>query len=274
VSESGEHVSQLLIVLAAVTAVAAAVRSTWSPCGLSMLSTITPLAEQGRGRHFRSTAAWFVVGAVIGGLTLGAGAALLAAAVATVGLSVTAALALGGIAALVTAASDLRAFGVALPIHPRQVNEQWLDRYRSWVYGAGFGWQIGVGLSTYVMTAAVYLVIVLAALTASPATALAIGGLFGLVRGLAILLAAGITSPARLTSFHRRFAAWAEPVRVTVIGVQLALAVVACAARWGVIGAAGAGVVALALVALGVARGSAVETTVDDPAPARLTSQS
>ena len=40
--------------------------------------------------------------------------------------------------------------------------------------------------------------IALAALTASPATALAIGALFGLVRGLAVLLGRGIISPAAL----------------------------------------------------------------------------
>ena len=41
-------------------AVVAGARSTWSPCGLSMLASITPLAEQGRGHRYRSTAAWFV----------------------------------------------------------------------------------------------------------------------------------------------------------------------------------------------------------------------
>ena len=55
-----------------------------------------------------------------------------------------------------------------LPIHRRQVNERWLDQYRPWVYGAGFGWQIGTGLSTYITTAAVYLMVVLGALTAGP----------------------------------------------------------------------------------------------------------
>ena len=71
--EAVVSVSAGIAVLATVTAVAAAARSTWSPCGLSMLSTITPLAEASRGRRFRSTAAWFVVGALVGGATLGAG---------------------------------------------------------------------------------------------------------------------------------------------------------------------------------------------------------
>ena len=42
----------LIAVLAGVVAVAAAIRSTWSPCGQSMLSTITPLGEAGRGNRF------------------------------------------------------------------------------------------------------------------------------------------------------------------------------------------------------------------------------
>ena len=94
---------------------------------------------------------------------------------------------------------------VRVPIHRRQVNERWLDQYRSWVYGAGFGWQIGTGLATYITTAAVYLMVVLGALSTSPAVALAIGCGFGLCRGLAVFLTARITNPTALRAFHRRF---------------------------------------------------------------------
>ena len=41
-----------LLILAIATACGAAVRSTWSPCGLSMLSTITPLTERARGHRY------------------------------------------------------------------------------------------------------------------------------------------------------------------------------------------------------------------------------
>ena len=120
-----------------------------------------------------------------------------------------------------------------LPGHTRQVNEVWLEQYRSWVYGVGFGWQIGVGLATFIMTAAVYLTIVAAGLSASPWLALAICSLFGLVRGLAIYLGAGITSPDRLVSFHATFDRWGEPARRAVIAVQLAAATVA---GWAILG--------------------------------------
>ena len=49
-------------------------------------------------------------------------------------------------AAILAAASDSRLGGFHLPFHSRQVNERWLDQFRPWVYGAGFGWQIGAGL--------------------------------------------------------------------------------------------------------------------------------
>jgi hypothetical protein len=219
----------LVIAAAALVAVSAAMRSTWSPCGVSMLATITPLAEQGRGHRYRTTSLWFIAGGTAGGATLGLVMAVLAlgvhvAAPGTVVLAVIA-----GVAALLAAASDTRLAGFHLPFHSRQVNERWLDQFRPWVYGAGFGWQIGAGLVTYIKTAALYLMIVLAALTASPAAALAIGALFGLVRGLAVLLGRGITSPGALAAFHRRFTA-AEPiVLAVVVAVELAVAVTAAA---------------------------------------------
>jgi hypothetical protein len=127
--------------------------------------------------------------------------------------------------AIVAAASDTRLGGFHLPFHSRQVNERWLDQFRPWVYGAGFGWQIGVGLATYIKTAALYLMIVLAALTASPGAALAIGALFGLVRGLAVLLGRSITTPAALAVFHRRFTAAGPIVLAAVVACEALVAV-------------------------------------------------
>lgn len=215
------------MILGGLVAVAAAIRSIWSPCGLSMLSTITPMAEGGRGYRFRSTAAWFVIGAVIGGAMLGGVMAVLAVAARVIGVGTDRALAITALAALVAAASDGRVGGFRLPGHTRQVNERWLDRYRSWVYGAGFGWQIGTGLATYIMTAGVYLLMLMGALTASPVAPVWMGVLFGLARGLAVYLSSTLESPARLLAFHARFEAWREPVRRAMIVLQAAVAVVA-----------------------------------------------
>ena len=219
--------STLLVGLALLVGVAAAVRSTWSPCGLSMLSTITPFGERAKGHRYAATATWFIVGATIGGLVLGAFAAGLAALVAAVGASVAAIGAVAVVATLVALVSDTGLAGYRVPVHFRQVNERWLDAYRPWVYGAGFGFQIGCGLATYITTAAVYLTVVLAALSGRPLAALGVGVVFGLVRGAAVLLTWRTTTPTALLAFHQRFAAlrpWADRgVVVSLVATAVAL---------------------------------------------------
>lgn len=217
--------------LAVVVALAAALRSTWSPCGLSMLSTITPMAERSRGHRYWVTAAWFILGAVVGGATLGAGAAVLAAGVDALDPTpTTVASMVAGLAAL-AALVDAGAAGRRPPFFRRQVDDAWLSTYRAWVYGSGFGWQIGAGLTTYIMTAGVALTVVLAVLTGDPQTALALGCAFGLARGLVVLLGAGLRSPAALGALHERLDTLEAPVRWAVVAVQaaVALAVVATA---------------------------------------------
>jgi hypothetical protein len=221
--------STALEIVAGLIAVAAAARSTWSPCGLSMLSSITPLAEQGRGHRYRTTATWFVVGSVLGGASLGVLMAAVATGVGAIGAPNTTMAAFAGVACLVTIAADAGVGGFHLPIHRRQVNERWLDQFRPWAYGAGFGWQIGSGLATYIKTCAVYLMIVLAVLTGNPTTALLVGVAFGLVRGLAVFLGRHISSASALAEFHRRFVA-AEPVaRTAMTGCEAAAALTFCA---------------------------------------------
>jgi hypothetical protein len=213
-------------------AVAAAARSTWSPCGLSMLSTITPLSERSRGHSYRATVGWFVLGATVGGATLGGVIALAAVAVRALGPSPTTAVALALAATVVAGVSDSGLAGVRLPIHRRQVNERWLDRYRPWVYGAGFGWQIGSGLATYITSAAVYLVVVLGALTGRPAVALALGTGFGLLRGLAVLLTRRLDTPSGLRAFHRRFTAAGPRAGQVVVGTEAVSALLLGVSLW------------------------------------------
>jgi MFS family permease len=232
-----------ITVLASLVALAAAVRSTWSPCGLSMLSTITPLGERAKGHAYPATAGWFVLGSTIGGVALGALTALMAGGVRSLQASSTALGTAALCAAVVAAGSDAGVFGFRIPIHRRQVNERWLDQYRPWVYAGGFGWQIGTGLFTYITTAAVYLMIVLAALTADPVTAFVLGTCFGLLRGLAVLLTRHLTTPAALLTFHRRFAAAGPWVGRAVTAAEVAASAVLVVLLWspvalGVVGAA------------------------------------
>jgi hypothetical protein len=239
-----------VVVAAYLVALGAAARSTWSPCGLSMLSSITPLGERGRGRRFAATASWFVGGAALGGLLTGAGMAALAWAVASTGWSAGWLAGLAAAALAVAAAGDLGLLGFRIPLLRRQVNERWLDQYRPWVYGAGFGWQIGTGLTTYVMTMAVFATIIVAALTASPLLAASVGLVFGLARGAAVLVGAGITTPEALRRVHRRFDAWRRPVWLAVVVVQAVLGAALVTLLWApslIIVAAGAGVTTLVL---------------------------
>jgi hypothetical protein len=260
-------VTSLIAVLGAVVAVAAAVRSTWSPCGLSMLSSITPFGERSRGHRYGATATWFVVGSVLGGACLGTVAAALAAVAAAGHLSSHPAWLAGGVAVVAAGAVavDAGLFGDLIPIWRRQVNDAWLSRYRSWVYGAGFGWQLGVGLATYIMTAAVFALPILAAATADPLTAFGICTLFGLVRGVAVLLTARAGSPAQLRALHRRFAELGPTVRWAVIAVEMTVLVAVVAAQWPLAGAvvaaaAAAGAAGLVLVGLNQAGPAASRT--------------
>ena len=223
--------------LGLVVAVGAAVRSTWSPCGQSMLSQITPFGERSRNQRFAFTATWFVVGSILGGATLGVVAAAGAVATSAADLSTDGALAIAALLAVACAAVDSGCLGVRPPFFHRQVNEDWLPRYRGWLYGVGFGWQVGVGVATYIMTAAVVLTVALGALSGSALAAFLIAVAFGLVRGLTVFLTARVQRPAQLQSFHRRFDAWGEPVRLAVIALQLVVAVVAGVVAWGATGA-------------------------------------
>ena len=100
---------------------------------------------------------------------------------------------------------ELRPFGLRLPTHRRQVDEKWLHRYRGWVYGTGFGGQLGVGSLTIVATPAVYVALAAESLAPSIAAGLAIGATFGFVRGATVLSTARVDSAAALAAFHRGF---------------------------------------------------------------------
>lgn len=204
--------------------IVAALRSTWSPCGLSMLSSMTPLSERARGNRFWVTATLYLFGSIAGGLSVGVVLAVIAVAVGAFEMSATMTAAVVAVAALVTGAADLRV-GPDLPRHRRQVNEDWFSGYRRWVYAVGFGWQIGNGVATYTTTAALYAVAVAAVAGGDPIFALVIGLAFGTIRGLAIAPAVPLTSLDAVRAIHARLDRWAEPSRVITGVLQVTVAV-------------------------------------------------
>jgi hypothetical protein len=198
-----------------------------------MLSSIHPLGERAKGNRWGLTAAAFIVGSVAGGLVAGGAAGVLGAVLeALVEPSSTAVLALATILVLLALIFDLHLFGARLPTTRQQVDENWLNRYRGWVYGVGYGFQLGLGVVTVVNTATIYAALGLAVLTGSIAGGLLIGGVFGLVRGLAIVPGRRITDPESLRAFHRGLDRWARlttrlaPVGEFVVALILAGSIV------------------------------------------------
>lgn len=218
-----------LAVVALAVAVLAAVRGLWSPCGLSMVSALNPLAERARGHRWPLTVVWHVAGATAGGAGLGLGCAAAAYLYGRLELPATASWSILAGGAALTLAADLR-LGVRLPGRPRQVDQRWITTYRRWVYAAGFGAQIGVGFATYVMTAATYLVPLLAVLTGSPAAGLLVGVTYGATRGLMLLLATGASTPERLRARLSAAERWSGRSMRAVEAAQLAVLTAAAAA--------------------------------------------
>ncbi len=189
-----------------------------------MLASIHPLGERARDRRWGVTVGAYLLGstlaaALLGALLGGIGSVLpLGAGVTAAGVVALAALAL---------AYDLGIGGLRLPTVHRQVDKDWLGRYRGWVVGAGFGVQLGLGVVTIVNTAAVYLALALALLTGTVAAGAAVGTTFGLLRALEILVVARVRRPDQLRSVLRRVHAWrpiSERIGVAVQAVVLVAA--------------------------------------------------
>lgn len=191
-----------------------------------MLSSITPLGERARKRRWTTTVTSYVLGSAVGGAGTGFAFGWIASWLPTAlqpaavlrDVSLAVALALA-------AAYEWRVGGMAVPSIRRQVNEDWLDEFRGWVVGAGFGLQLGAGLTTIVTSASVYVVWIAAALTFSPADGAIIGGVFGIARSLPLLATRTVTTPSRLRSWHGSMSALAGPVRAITATACLLLAV-------------------------------------------------
>jgi hypothetical protein len=188
-----------------------------------MLGSITPLGERGRGARWPVTATAYVLGSGLAGATVGllfglAGRLLLPPpgppALWALGVAIAAGWAL-----------DRGVAGLGLPSIRRQVNETWLRRYRGWVYGMGFGLQLGAGVVTIVTISAVYLVFVGALLTGSPMDGLLIGAAFGIIRAATIAPAARVRTPGQLATVAAGLARWDRTSRRLASASLVALAV-------------------------------------------------
>ena len=190
-----------------------------------MLGSITPLGERSRNRRWGITVTTYVLGSVLGGLAIGGTLGWLGAAAGVGDLSVAVRLGVLALAVVVGIAFDLGLGGLRLPTVHRQVNEDWMVRYRSWVYGLGFGVQLGLGVVTIVATSAIYAMLLAAALSGSAAAGALIGGVFGFVRAAVVFAVAGVKRPEQLGRADVLLRRWDGWTRRAAIGVSGALGV-------------------------------------------------
>lgn len=192
-----------------------------------MLSSITPLGERGRASRWSVTVSAYVLGSALGGTALGAALGglgqllpLQRPAVAAAALALLAGLAVPAVAVETGRLPPL-------PTWQRQVDEDWLHRYRGWLYGFGYGVQLGVGLVTIVTSPLLYAALALAVLTGSPLGGALVGFSFGLARALPVLALRRVTTAAALGAAHRRLEALAPAGSTTAATTLGAVAVAA-----------------------------------------------
>lgn len=196
-----------------------------------MLSSISPLGERARQSRWPVVASAYVISSLLAGTLLGLLLGALGSLVpddlrgwAPVLLVLALAFAVGGIV-------DLRADGHAVPSWQRQVDEGWIGAYRGWVTGTGFGAQLGLGVVTIVTSTTTYGVLALELLSGRWWSGALIGGTFGLVRALPLLLVRHADTPAALHELFRALARRAAPVArlaaATMLVVGAALVTIA-----------------------------------------------
>ena len=194
-----------------------------------MLGSITPLGEQGRGSRWWLTAAAYTVASALGGLLVGTAAGLVGRTLRLLGLAFSPAVALLVVAgaALLGLAADAGLLGLHLPTLRRQVDERWIGRYRGWVVGAGFGFQLGLGVATIVPASATWAALAAALATQSIPGGAFIGLVFGLVRAVPLLLARRTSTPDAVRRLHLRVAALSHPADLAVRASQAGVAALA-----------------------------------------------
>jgi sulfite exporter TauE/SafE len=197
-----------------------------------MLASINPLGERARNNRWSITAAWYAVGSVTAGIAFGAALGTIGFVVGVEHVSTRTAAVAVVIAAVAALCAEVAWRGRRVPGLRRQVNEQWLDEYRSWVYGGGFGAQLGIGVVTVVTTWSVYLVWALALLSGSPLLGAVIGCAFGAARALPILSVRGARDGAALRTLFRRIHALEAPAASITLAAEAAVVLGAASVAW------------------------------------------
>ena len=187
-----------------------------------MLASISPLGERARRQRYPVTVSAYLVASTVAGALLGG----LLGAVGAPWAGTSGSMLVIGVLAIVGLLLDARAFGLRVPGPRRQVNEDWLATYRGWVYGIGYGAQLGLGVTTIVTASITWVVFACAAATGSLAAGMLVGATFGLARALPVLATAGAHDPSTLRATLARLDRMRPPAARVATLLQLTLAVV------------------------------------------------
>ncbi|HSC73664.1 MAG TPA: hypothetical protein VLB89_05820 [Gaiellaceae bacterium] len=158
----------------------AGIAGTWSPCGLSMIETIS-----GPRRHVGLCCLTFALGAVAGGTAAFGALAALGGLVDAHGLALVAVL---GVAAAI---ADVRGRPIVPQIR-RQVPERWRRVLPLPVATLLYGVLLGLGFTTFVYAVALWALAGIAFVVASPQTGALMGLAFGVGRALPICMLAPV----------------------------------------------------------------------------------
>ena len=163
-----------------------------------MLSSITPLGQRGRGVSWARTVVAFWVGALIAGAGVFGMLGWIGESIGIDRLNPWYTI------GLIVAAGSLDLAGVKPPGLHRQVDEDWLGRYRDWVVGLGFGAQLGAGFATIIPSFGTWAMLLVALGIGFP-YAMFIGIAFGAGRSLLLLSTRSVRSTSSLADRMRRF---------------------------------------------------------------------
>jgi hypothetical protein len=158
----------------------AGIAGTWSPCGLSMIETIS-----GPRRYVGLCCLTFAVGAVAGGTAMFGLLAVLGSVVGAHGLVLVAVL---GVAAAI---ADVRGRPIVPQIR-RQVPEHWRRMLPLPVATLLYGVLLGLGFTTFVYAVALWALAGISFVVAAPQTGVLIGIAFGVGRALPICVLAPV----------------------------------------------------------------------------------
>jgi hypothetical protein len=200
-----------LLVLAGVAGVA----GTWSPCGFSVIETIS-----GPRQYVAASCATFACGACVGGAATFALFSLLGAASLPVSRGTAAFLVT--VAALAGAIAELRGRPITLQIR-RQLPEHWRRVLPLPVAALLYGVLLGSGFATFVYTLALWSIAAMVFILGSAKLGVLAGTAFGLGRALPVVVIAPITQTARgrtlLDAMAERPRAWLAVRRFAAVGL-------------------------------------------------------